>query len=191
MKTHLYSQTTCNRGIKKQKVSCGKTKQNSIWEGKQLSNLLSTEIVKCVTEVLYPARSMRSFRNRGEGEGIITLTQFDFRLQNLSRCPQPIVSLIFSSIKGNLRMNTDILRWEPLPFFLSQAGNTGEKFNDLSQATSWFSSRLGERNERNALMCGNKQLHCVFPSGLIWEGMNLEITKSTARSTTTTHTCIM
>lgn len=39
----------------------------------------------------------------------------------------------------------------------SQDGNTGGKFIDLSQATSWFSSRLGERNEWNALMCGNKQ----------------------------------
>lgn len=31
-------------------------------------------------------------------------------------------------------------------------------------------------------MCGNKQLHCVRPRGLIGEGMNLEITELTARS---------
>lgn len=55
----------------------------------------------------------------------------------------------------------------PNPHLPSPTGNTGEKFNDLSQATSWFSSR-GERNEWNALMCRQTTALCVLETPDTW-----------------------
>lgn len=182
-----------HQGIRKQKASCGRTKQNSMWEGKKLHHRLRAKIVKCVTKLLYPAWSMRSFRNGGGGGGII-LTQFNFRLKSLSRYPQPmfLYSLWFSALIKTLSERT------PYSHSSSSSNSSSSLFRlgilGKSSITSLrqpadFHPGLGERNERNALMCGNKQQHCVCPRGLIGEGMNLEIAKSTARNKLQ-HNCI-
>lgn len=124
----------CIRESRK-KVSYWKKKLKSMWEGKRLSHRLKAEVVQCVTKLLCPAWNMRSFWKRGEGEAIITLAQLNFRLKNVSIYPQSILCLTVSWAQSNLRLNSNALLAEktfsstPFPF---QAGNTGEKFNDLS-----------------------------------------------------------
>lgn len=61
---------------------------------------------------------------------IVILMQFNFRMRNLSKNPQPVI--LFTS-SNELRCSPG---WgdsfPPPPFFSSQRWNTGEKFNDLS-----------------------------------------------------------
>lgn len=119
---------------------------------------------------------------------IVILMQFNFRMRNLSNNPQPVI--LFTS-SNELRCSPGWGDSFPPPFYSSQRWNTGEKFNDLSLRQPADFHPGGERNERNALMCGDKQLHCVCSRGLIRGGMNLEITGRTVRNTATTHTRIM
>lgn len=129
-----------HQGIRKQKASCGRTKQNSMWEGKKLHHRLRAEIVKYVTKLLYPAWSMRSFRNGGRGRGNYSYT-IQLPTEKSEQIPTAYVlvfSLIFSSSKDTLR-TTPLLSFLfllKLLLLLVQAGNTREKFNYLSQATS-------------------------------------------------------
>lgn len=144
---------------------------------------------------LHLAWNMRSFWNkRGrEGEAIIFVTQSDFRLRNPSIQPQPMLCMIGSSFKSNLRMNSTfpapLQPPPPLFFFYSGWEYWGKVHWPLSGNQLIFIQAGGEEWEECIDVWKQTTALCVPERpDMRW---NEPWDKSAARNMATPHTRIM
>lgn len=116
--------------------------------------------MECVTGLLYVAWRQRLFGGK-----------CTYALEILTEPSQVSLSTALQVLPGWTSGFSRL--FFPNPHLPSPAGNTREKFNDLSRATSWFSS-LGERNEWNALMCRQTTALCVLETPDTWRNECLD-----------------